>query len=156
VSNSPNRSFEKIAIADLERLRDLALGYFDDLFMRKPNGSGRLRGHLILLCLVQGGARHFVYQDRGVRDFDVLGLFRSIPETKYNPQHMKSLDFGPSKVRGAKVLASADLAIGCGCGRMTQGDCDGFSNQLFSDLLWECRRPRTSTPFPLPISRAWC
>jgi hypothetical protein len=97
VSNSSNRSFEKIEIADLERLRDLALGYLDDLFTRKPDGSGRLRGHLMLLCLVQGGARHFVYRDRGVRDFDVLGLFRSIPDIKYNPQHMKSLDFGPSK-----------------------------------------------------------
>ena len=30
MSNSPNRSFEKIEIADLERLRDLTLGYFDD------------------------------------------------------------------------------------------------------------------------------
>ena len=51
-----------------------------------------------------------------------------------------------SKSRGERRFGH--LAVGCG--RMTHGGCDGFTNQLFSDLFWECHRRRTSMLFRLP------
>jgi hypothetical protein len=56
---------------DLRRLAALALGYFDDLFERKPNTGGRFRDRLLLLALCQGAALHYVDGSHGVKDFDV-------------------------------------------------------------------------------------
>ncbi|MFI5013210.1 MAG: hypothetical protein ACHQAY_12775 [Hyphomicrobiales bacterium] len=97
MSDSPNRSYEKIMRADLKRLQRLALGYFNDLFDRKPEGTGRLRNHLAMLCLVQGAAEHYVRGLRGVRDFDILAIFREVPDLAYPARLLLSVDYGPSK-----------------------------------------------------------
>ncbi len=75
MSDSPNRSFERIEIDDLRRLVEKAQGDLDSLFKRKPPASGVYEGRCVLLCLCQGAALHFVRGERGVQDFDVLGLF---------------------------------------------------------------------------------
>ena len=73
------RSFEQITKADLRCLGEIACGYFDDLFGRKPDSSGRFRGRLLLLVLCQGAASHYVDRSHGVKDFDVWGFFKSLP-----------------------------------------------------------------------------
>ena len=91
-------SLERITRADLHRLATLALGYFDDLFKRRPSPSGRFRGRLLVLALCQGAALHYVDRLHGVKDFDVWGFFRSLPNLSfpYRGVHGR-LDFGPSR-----------------------------------------------------------
>jgi len=107
---------EPITRADLRRLatlaaryrrtvgeRDRVMGtivceyYFDDLFKRRPSPSGRFRGRLLMLALCQGAALHYVDKLHGVKDFDVWGFFKSLPNLSfpYRGVHGR-LDFGPS------------------------------------------------------------
>ena len=64
------RSFEKIKRTDLARLADLALGDLRGQFKRNPR-SRVYEKRLMLLCLCQGAAQHYVDGDRGVNDFDI-------------------------------------------------------------------------------------
>ena len=82
---------------DLRRLAALALGYFDDLFERKPNTGGRFRDRLLLLALCQGAALHYVDGSHGVKDFDVWGFFRGLPDVSFPPRGHGRRDFGRSR-----------------------------------------------------------
>jgi hypothetical protein len=97
MSTSRHRSFKRITRRDLERLAVIATAGFEDLFKRKPY-SRPYKTRLLLICLCQGAARHYVYGDRGVHDFDVWGFFREIPGHHPFPfrWHGKR-GFGPSK-----------------------------------------------------------
>jgi hypothetical protein len=91
-------SLERITTADLQRLATLALDYFDDLFKRRPHVSGRFRGRLLMLALCQGAALHSVDGLHGVKDFDVWGFFRALPDASfpYRGAHGRR-DFGSSR-----------------------------------------------------------
>jgi hypothetical protein len=91
-------SLERITRDDLQRLAALALGYFDDLFKRRPHVSGRFRGRLLMLALCQGAALHYVDGLHGVKDFDVWGFFKALPDASfpYRGVHGRR-DFGPSR-----------------------------------------------------------
>src|SRR5262245_7407400 len=91
------RSFERITKRDLERLATIAIDYFDDLFERKPLASGRFSGRLLLLALCQGAALHYVDRKHGIKDFDVWGFFRALPDTSFQPQAHGRRDFGASR-----------------------------------------------------------
>jgi hypothetical protein len=90
-------SFEHITKADLSRLAALALDYFDDLFNRGLNPSGRFRGRLLLLALCQGAALHYLNGAHGVKDFDVWGFFRGLPDASFPPRGHGRRDFGRSR-----------------------------------------------------------
>lgn len=105
MSNSRYRSFEKITRADLRRLSMLAHADFDTFFRRHERWR-RYSDRLILICLCQGAARHYVEPNRvvtsdregGVNDFDVWGFFRDRPNDRpFPPRRHGFQDFGPSK-----------------------------------------------------------
>jgi hypothetical protein len=95
MSQSPHRSFERVARHDLERLAAIATADFEDLFRRKPYSRAYAK-RLLLICLCQGGARHYVYCDRGVHDFDLWGFFRR-SDRPFPYRRQGQHDFGPSK-----------------------------------------------------------
>lgn len=90
------RSFEKIKSTDLARLAELALDDLRSLFRRKPQYRVYAK-RLMLLCLCQGAAQHYVYGDRGVNDFDVWAFFRPYPEYGFPYRRHGRVDFGPSR-----------------------------------------------------------
>jgi hypothetical protein len=90
------RSFERITIADLSHLAELGMNDFAGLFERSPY-SRPYRDRLILMCLCQGAARHYVHRDRGVNDFDVWGFFRRLPGRPFPYRRRGTQDFGPSR-----------------------------------------------------------
>jgi hypothetical protein len=98
MSDAPkrSRSFERINKADLAHLAHLALRNLHGLFARKPH-SAVYDGRLMLLCLCQGAAQHYVHRDRGVNDFDVWAFFRSYPKYSFPYRRHGTADFGPSR-----------------------------------------------------------
>lgn len=90
-------SLERITKTDLRRLGALTLDYFNDLFARKPYPSGRFRSRLLLLALCQGAALHYVDRSHGVKDFDVWGFFRALPDVSFPPRGHGRRDFGRSR-----------------------------------------------------------
>lgn len=96
MSKSPHRSFARITRRDLERLAAIATADLKDLFRRKAH----LRSHasrLLLICLCQGAARHYVHGDRGVHDFDLWAFFKQVPGRPFPYRRQGQHDFGPSK-----------------------------------------------------------
>lgn len=102
------RSFARLTADHLERLAELAR--HDDVKFRQrfPAWSTLLAG-----CLVQGGARHYLHQDRGVKDLDVY-LFYSVPEGKNGGTFpwnrggaTRNEDFGLSEL-GRQLYTDAD------------------------------------------------
>jgi hypothetical protein len=91
-----HRSFKKIERVDLTRLADLALGDLHSLFTRKPK-TGVYAKRLMLLCLCQGAAQHYVYSDRGINDFDVWAFFRLHSKHGFPYRWHGRIDFGPSR-----------------------------------------------------------
>jgi hypothetical protein len=105
MSNSANRSFERITAGDLRRLSTLALADSGGLFQRYERWRP-YRSRLMLICLCQGAAVHYVTPQKGaasdrsggVNDFDVWGFFRDRTNDRPFPfrRHGRQ-DFGPSK-----------------------------------------------------------
>jgi hypothetical protein len=96
MSNSPHRSFERITRTDLARLAEIALEDFADL-CRRQKYTHRYANRLRLICLCQGAARHYVYHDRGVQDFDLWGFFEEVRGHPFPYRRRGERDFGPSK-----------------------------------------------------------
>lgn len=90
------RSFEKITKTDLARLADLTLSDLRSIFNRKSHSRVYAK-RLMLLCLCQGAARHYVNGDRGINDFDVLAFFRPYPKYCFPYRRHGRVDFGPSR-----------------------------------------------------------
>ena len=90
------RSWETIGQHHLHRLAEIAIDDLEDF--RRRSETGRLyRDRLILICLCQGAAGHFVHRDRGVKDFDVWAFFREHPEQPFPYRRHGKRDFGPSR-----------------------------------------------------------
>lgn len=94
-STVTERSGEKIERHHLHRLAEIAIGDLDDFFQRYPKHVG-YRDRLMVICLCQGAAGHFVHRDRGVKDFDVWAFFRKRQRPFPSRRHAKR-DFGPSR-----------------------------------------------------------
>jgi hypothetical protein len=96
MSNSPNRSYEKIEMTDLFRVFPLARECLIDMLER--NQTGRFyQADDALACLSQGAAQHFVFGDRGVQDWDIVFFFPKNPRWKFPPRWRGTRDFGPSR-----------------------------------------------------------
>jgi hypothetical protein len=92
-----HRSYERIDVADLLHLDDLARGDEEDLFRRAPGGAGRYEGRLICRALCQGAALHYVDGVNGVKDFDVWSFYRALESGPFPYRRVGNADFGPSK-----------------------------------------------------------
>jgi hypothetical protein len=93
----PDRSLERIEIADLLRLAALAADAEAELFRRNPQGSGRYAGRLLGRALCQGAALHYVNGSNGVKDFDVWSFYAQYDDWPFPPRWRGTRDFGPSK-----------------------------------------------------------
>jgi hypothetical protein len=93
----PDRSLERIEIADLLRLAVLAADAEAELFSRNPQGSGRYAGRLLGRALCQGAALHYVNGNNGVKDFDVWSFYAQYDDWPFPPRWRGTRDFGPSK-----------------------------------------------------------
>ena len=91
------RFSELIEIHHLRRLADLAMSDLEDLFARRPWIGDRYQSRLMMLCLCQGAARHFVHRKWGVKDFDVWAFFSAHPEKPFPYRRIGTQDFGTSR-----------------------------------------------------------
>lgn len=90
------RTFEQLTKADLDRLASIALDDLQDLFTRRRDTGKLYQDRLLMLCLCQGGAKHFVRQDHGIRDLDVWAFFSEHPSRPFPYRRRGKRDFGPS------------------------------------------------------------
>ena len=100
-SKSPpvsERSFEPLDATDLERLAELASEYLHGLFARRLKTGQLYRDRLLMLCLCQGGAEHFVRQQHGVKDLDVWAFFSEHSARRFPCRRRGIRDFGPSRL----------------------------------------------------------
>ena len=95
-SSVSERSFEPLTAADLNRLAELARADLQQLFARRPETGELYRNRLMMICLCQGGAEHFVRQRRGVKDLDVWAFFSEHPARPFPYRRRGVQDFGPS------------------------------------------------------------
>jgi len=93
----PDRSLERIEMADLLRLAVLAADAEAELFSRNRQGSGRYAGRLLGRVLCQGAALHYVNGNNGVKDFDVWSCYAQYDDWPFPPRWRGTRDFGPSK-----------------------------------------------------------
>lgn len=91
------RSQELVEKHHLRRLTKIAISDLRDFFRRCPDTGELYRNRRMLICLCQGGARHFVRQDCGVKDFDVWAFFREHPERPFPYRRRGKKDFGHSQ-----------------------------------------------------------
>ena len=91
------RSWETLETHHLRRLAKIAISDLEDFFRRRSETGDLYRNRRMLLCLCQGGARHFVHQDNGVKDFDVWAFFRENPERPFPYRRRGVQDFGHSR-----------------------------------------------------------
>ena len=90
------RSYEPLTDDDLRRLEAIAVARHDEMARDRPDWCSTL----IAACLVQGGARHRVNGDRGIKDLDVylfyaLGPGASAGKFPFNRGTIQR-DFGSS------------------------------------------------------------
>jgi hypothetical protein len=105
------RSYAPLTAEHLERLAALAAADHARFEVRYPDWAAVL----LAACLAQGGARHRLFGDRGVKDLDVY-LFYAVPRDR-SPAHFpwnkggttRRRDFGPSEL-GRQLYTSADRA----------------------------------------------
>jgi hypothetical protein len=105
------RSHAHLTDDHLARLADLAAIDDRDFRQRHPDWATEL----LACCLVQGGARHYVYGDRGIKDLDIY-LFYALPAGR-NPAHFpwnrggatRTRDLGSSQL-GRQLYTDADRA----------------------------------------------
>ena len=58
---------------------------------------GWCENHLLMLCLCQGAAEHYVRGERGVKDFDVWAFYEAqTGENPFPPRRHSTKDFWPS------------------------------------------------------------
>ena len=91
------RSFELLDDSVLEQLAQVALEDLEGLFERRPETSDLYKERLMILCLCQGGAEHFVRQRHGIKDFDVWAFFSNHPVRPFPHRRIVFRDFGPSR-----------------------------------------------------------
>lgn len=90
------RSFSPVTDQDLRHLGELAAAHHSRFRAAHPDWAKTL----LAMCLAQGAARHRLYEDCGVKDFDVW-LFYALPperQASHFPwnRNVVHVDFGPS------------------------------------------------------------
>lgn len=93
----PGRSYEKITVKDLRRLRDLAEVDREAFFLRNPVTASLYSKRVFAVALCQGAALHYVNKTNGVKDFDVWTFYRTHPTRMFPPRRRGIADFGDPK-----------------------------------------------------------
>ena len=93
-----DRSFDLIIRDDLRRLSDVALANLSGLFTRRPETAALYESRLLLLCLCQGAAEHFVRPGCGIKDFDVWAFYEAHPKGHFPWRRRGTADFGESRL----------------------------------------------------------
>ena len=92
------RSYERMRVDDLRRLALIALKNLDRFIEEYAERYGWCENHLLLLCLCQGAAEHYVRGERGIKDFDVWAFYEAQKSEKPFPWGRYSTeDLGPSR-----------------------------------------------------------
>lgn len=98
MSHTDERSYERIEPSDLDRLVHLAHEDLEGLYSRRSETTGkRYRDRLILMCLCQGAAQHYLDGKNGIKDFDVWAFFSPHPDGHFPYRRTGKMDFGPSR-----------------------------------------------------------
>jgi hypothetical protein len=93
-----SRSYEKITLADLRRLGEVAALDLVALFERKPELGQLYADRLFAMALCQGAALHFIDGKNGTKDLDVWSFFESVPMGRqFPPRRCAKADFGDPK-----------------------------------------------------------
>jgi hypothetical protein len=92
-----HRSFELFDQSDFDRLIELARVWLEDIALRLPATCGAYAEQVLMTCLAQGGARHYVDQHNGVKDLDVWTFFRARTERAFPSRTVWNRDFGQSR-----------------------------------------------------------
>ena len=92
------RSFEKLQSEDLRRLAASAMENLNRFVEGNREKYGWCENHLLVLCLCQGAAEHYVHGECGVKDFDAWAFYEAQTGEKPFPWRRYSTeDFGPSR-----------------------------------------------------------
>jgi hypothetical protein len=83
-------------MADLDRLRQVAVSARQGFFSRKPKCLA-LRDRVICVALCQGAALHFVDGRNGIKDFDIWTFYAGLPSVRYPARAIQNRDFGDPK-----------------------------------------------------------
>jgi hypothetical protein len=89
------RAQERITMADLDRLSDIARDDRDQFFKDYP-GYARYQSRVAGVALCQGGALHFIDGRTGVNDLDVWTFYYELPSVRFPYRRHARKDFGPS------------------------------------------------------------
>ena len=124
------RSHETLETHHLRRLAKIAISELEGLFHRRAETGDLYRNRQLLICLCQGGARHFVHRDHGIKDFDVWAFFREGSHRPFPYRGHGKRDFGHSRfgrhpaARGyqGRWVDVFGRSIACGVGQRPE-DC---------------------------------
>ena len=92
------RSYEQMQVEDLRRLAVIALKNLNKWTNAHRTKYGWCENHLLLVCLCQGSAEHYVRGEHGIKDFDVWAFYEQQQGEKPFPWRRRSAeDYGPSR-----------------------------------------------------------
>lgn len=94
---SEGRSYESIAIEDLERLAQIARQDRETFFHDFPQWAEIYAQRVLCVTLCQGAAMHYINGAIGINDFDVYTFYKVHPQKQWCARRIKSYDFGNPK-----------------------------------------------------------
>ncbi|PXW30380.1 UNVERIFIED_CONTAM: hypothetical protein DES50_108190 [Williamsia faeni] len=89
------RSYERLTVEHLERLRVSAVAERERMFRQNPRLEV-YRNRVVLVALCQGAAWHYRDPTVGVKDFDVYTFYAAHPTERMNERAKSRFDFGRS------------------------------------------------------------
>lgn len=91
------RSFLKIELSDLERLREIAEQDRKLFFKKHPLWAALYKDRVLCITLCQGSAKHYTDNVTGINDFDVWTFYKSNPKKQWCYRRNVAHDFGNPK-----------------------------------------------------------
>lgn len=95
--DSEGRSYEPIAVEDLEKLAGIAYQDRETFFQDFPNWAELYAQRVLCVALCQGAAMHYIDGLTGINDFDVYTFYKTHPQKHWYARRIKSYDFGNPK-----------------------------------------------------------
>lgn len=103
-----DRCYEKVMIADLRRLAQIATADRELLFRRNDRLRRLYEDRVLCIALCQGAALHVVDGRNGIKDWDVWTFFRMHPEAPFPPRRRVEREFGDPRF-GRSIIRSEYL-----------------------------------------------
>ena len=97
MSETSERSYEKITKPNLRRLLGLAQEDIRVFFERNPQYKTLYKGKEVLVVLAQGAAQHYIDGKNGIKDFDVWFFYPNKKKLTLPYRRRGKMDFGKSK-----------------------------------------------------------